>query len=91
MKVTLSLETTVSEDVSIMVDALRASTTMTLALDNFEKVIPCFSPEEAFKLKDELGGVIAGERGGDLLRCVSELQIYPDRDLRCWLVCRAIC
>ncbi|WP_298524023.1 2-phosphosulfolactate phosphatase [uncultured Methanobrevibacter sp.] len=64
MKVTLSLETTVSEDVSIMVDALRASTTMTLALDNFEKVIPCFSPEEAFKLKDELGGVIAGERGG---------------------------
>ena len=64
MKVTLSMETTVSEDISIMVDALRASTTMTLALDNFEKVIPCFSPEEAFKLKDELGGVIAGERMG---------------------------
>lgn len=64
MKVTLSLESTVSEDISIMVDALRASTTITLALNNFEKIIPCFSPEEAFKLKDEIGGVLAGERGG---------------------------
>ena len=64
MKVTLSLETTVSEDVSIMVDALRASTTITLALNNFEKIIPCFTPEEAFSLKDKIGGIIAGERKG---------------------------
>ena len=64
MKVTLSLETTVSEDTSIMVDALRASTTITLALNNFEKVIPCLTPEEAFELKEKYGGVIAGERGG---------------------------
>ena len=65
MKVTLSLETTVSEDVSVMVDVLRASTTMTVALDKFEKIIPCFTPEEALKLKDEIGGVIAGERLGE--------------------------
>lgn len=65
MKVTLSLETTISEDISIMVDALRASTTITLALNNFEKIIPCFTPEEAFKLKDEFDGVLAGERGGE--------------------------
>lgn len=65
MKVTLSLETTISEDVSIMVDALRASTTITLALDKFEKIIPCFTPEEGFKLKEEIGGVLAGERGGE--------------------------
>ena len=64
MKVTLSLETTVSEDTSIMVDALRASTTITLALNNFEKVIPCITPDEALELKEKFGGVIAGERGG---------------------------
>lgn len=64
MKVTLSFEESESSDVSIMVDALRASTTITLALNNFKKIIPCFTPEQAFKLKDELGGVIAGERNG---------------------------
>ena len=64
MKVTLSFETTTSEDVSIMVDALRASSTMTLALDKFEKIIPCFSAKEALKIKDETGGVLAGERKG---------------------------
>ena len=64
MKVTLSFEESESSDVSVMVDALRASTTITFALNNFKKIIPCFTPEEAFKLKDELGGVIAGERNG---------------------------
>lgn len=67
MKVTLSLETTISEDVSIMVDALRASTTITLALNNFEKIIPCFTPEEALKLKDEFDCILAGERFGEKL------------------------
>lgn len=65
MKVTLSFETTISEDVSIMVDALRASTTITSAFNNFERVIPCSTPEEAFKLKEEFDGVIAGERNGE--------------------------
>ena len=64
MKVTLSFEESESSDVSIMVDALRASSTITLALDKFKRVIPCFTPEEAFKLKDELGGTVAGERNG---------------------------
>ncbi|MBQ9025185.1 MAG: 2-phosphosulfolactate phosphatase [Methanobrevibacter sp.] len=64
MKVTLSFEETSSSDVSIMVDVLRASSTITLALDKFHRIIPCFTPEEAFKLKQETGGVIAGERKG---------------------------
>ena len=64
MKVTLSFEETKSSDVSIMVDVLRASTTITSALNKFEEIIPCFTPEEAFKLKSETGGVIAGERKG---------------------------
>ncbi|WP_295725971.1 2-phosphosulfolactate phosphatase [uncultured Methanobrevibacter sp.] len=64
MKVTLSFEETISNDVSIMVDVLRASTTITEALTEFKEIIPCFTPEEAFKLKSETGGVIAGERKG---------------------------
>ena len=64
MKVTLSFEDTSSSDVSIMVDVLRASTTITVALDNFKRVIPCFTPEEALKLNDEIDGVVAGERNG---------------------------
>lgn len=64
MKVTLSFEKSTSKDVSIIVDALRASTTITLGLDKFNKIIPCFTPEEAFKLKEETNGIVAGERGG---------------------------
>ncbi len=64
MKITLSFEESISSDVSIMVDALRASTTITLALNSFNKVIPCFTPEEAIELKEKLGGVLAGERKG---------------------------
>ena len=67
MKVTLSFETTISEDVSIMVDALRASTTMTMALDKFEKVIPCYGRDDALDLKKEIGGVLAGEKNGEKL------------------------
>ena len=67
MKVTLSFEATSSSDVSIMVDALRASTTITFGLNNFKRIIPCFTPEEAFKLKEEYDGVIAGERGGEMI------------------------
>ena len=66
MKVTLSFEKT-SSDVSIMVDALRASTTITLALNNFNRIIPCFTPEEAFKLKEKYDCIIAGERGGEMI------------------------
>ena len=64
MRITLSFEETISGDVSIMVDALRASTSITVALNNFKKVIPCFTPEEALELQERIGGVVAGERNG---------------------------
>ena len=64
MKITLSFEETISGDVSIMVDALRASTSITVALNNFKKIIPCFTPEEALELQEKIGGVVAGERNG---------------------------
>lgn len=64
MKITLSFEKSSSSDVSVMVDALRASTTIIFALDNFKKVIPCFTPEDALDLKQKVGGTLAGERMG---------------------------
>jgi 2-phosphosulfolactate phosphatase len=68
MKITLNLENTSSKDVSVVVDALRASTTITIALNNFKEVIPAFSPEKAKKIAIEKGGVLAGERNGATLK-----------------------
>lgn len=64
MKVTLSLEKTCTDDVSIVVDSLRASTTIVAAFDNFKKVIPCFTPEQAREIAKKHRGVLAGERKG---------------------------
>jgi len=64
MKITLSLEKTSSSDISIMVDALRASTTITIAMDKFDTIIPSFSPEEAKSIAKRTGGILAGERMG---------------------------
>ena len=68
MKVTLSLEKTESKDVSIVVDALRASATITMAFNNFKNVIPAFTPEEARKIAKEKDAILAGERKGKKLK-----------------------
>ena len=67
MKVSLSFEKGSSKDLSIMVDALRASTTITMALNNFDRIIPCSTFEDALKVKEEVGGVLAGERKGKMI------------------------
>ena len=64
MKISISFEKTITSDVSVMVDALRASSTITVALDYFDEIIPCFTSEEAFEIAQKTGGVLAGERGG---------------------------
>lgn len=64
MKISLNLEKTESNDVSIMVDAFRASTSITVALNKFKKIIPVFSPEEAKKIATDTKGILAGERNG---------------------------
>ena len=64
MKVSLSLERSNSRDVAIMVDTLRASTTMTVALENFKKILPVKNIDDAKKLADKYNAVLAGERGG---------------------------
>ncbi|MGB7969266.1 MAG: 2-phosphosulfolactate phosphatase [Methanobacterium sp.] len=67
MKVSLSLDKSYSEDVAIMVDVLRASTTMTVAMENFGQIIPVKSIGEAEKLADKYDAVLAGERRGDII------------------------
>ena len=64
MKVSLSFEKGSSKDLSIMVDALRASTTITFALDKFKEVYPVFTPEQAIEIAKEKDAVLAGERTG---------------------------
>ncbi len=64
MEVSLSFEVSSSKDLSIMVDELRASTTITVALEKFEKVIPTFTPEQAIEMSKKHNGVLAGERNG---------------------------
>ncbi|OWT32336.1 2-phosphosulfolactate phosphatase [Methanobrevibacter sp. 87.7] len=67
MKATISFENTISNDVSIMIDALRASTTITVALNNYDKVIPAFSPDDAIEKSKKYDGVLAGERKGKMI------------------------
>ncbi|MCL2686981.1 MAG: 2-phosphosulfolactate phosphatase [Methanobrevibacter sp.] len=67
MNITLSLEKTISSDVSIMVDAFRASTSIIIAMNEFNEVIPAFSPEEAIEIAKKENGVLAGERMGATL------------------------
>ena len=62
--VNLSQRKSHSKDVSILVDALRASTTITIALDYFKEVIPAYSPEQARELSLKHDAVLAGERKG---------------------------
>lgn len=67
MKVSLSFEKGFSKDLSIMVDALRASTTITVALDKFKEIYPVYTPEQAIEISKEKDAVLAGERTGRTL------------------------
>ncbi|AXV37370.1 MAG: 2-phosphosulfolactate phosphatase [Methanobacteriaceae archaeon] len=64
MKISLSLEKSITRDVAIMVDVLRASTTITVALENFNEVIPVKNLDTAESLAEKYDAVLAGERGG---------------------------
>ncbi len=64
MKISLSLEKSITQDVAIMVDVLRASTTITVALENFNEVIPVKNLDTAESLAEKYDAVLAGERGG---------------------------
>ncbi|MTK64343.1 MAG: 2-phosphosulfolactate phosphatase [Methanobacterium sp.] len=64
MKVSLSLDSSYSEDVAVVVDVLRASSTITVATQNFDKIIPVKSIDDAKYLAKKYDAVLAGERRG---------------------------
>jgi len=64
MLVSLSLDKSLSDDVAIMVDVLRASTTITVAMDNFKKVFAVKERNYAIELAKKYNAVLAGERKG---------------------------
>lgn len=64
MLVSLSFEESVSQDVAIMVDVLRASTTITVALDNFNEIIAVKDKNKAIRLAKTHNAILAGEREG---------------------------
>ncbi len=64
MQVSLSLERSFSSDVSIMVDVLRASTTITIALEKIPYIIPTLEIDEALTTTPKNEAFLAGERGG---------------------------
>ncbi len=64
MRVSLSLDRSYSKDVAIMVDALRASSTIITALQSFKAVIPVKEIEKAKQLAEKHKALLAGEREG---------------------------
>jgi 2-phosphosulfolactate phosphatase len=64
MQVSLSLERSFSHDVAIMVDVLRASTTITVALEKIPYIVPTREIEEAMAMATKHDAFIAGERRG---------------------------
>ena len=64
MQVSLSFERSLSKDVAIMVDVLRASTTISVALEKIPNIIPTLEIEEALALAPKHQAFLAGERGG---------------------------
>lgn len=60
MNIKVSLFNSTTSDVAIVIDQLRATTTITLALDNFKEVIPVNDIDKALKLKNE-NTLLAGE------------------------------
>ena len=68
MRISLSLDSSYSEDVAVVVDVLRASTTITVASQNFQKIVPVKGIEEAQYLAKKYDAVLAGERRGAAIK-----------------------
>lgn len=63
MKIKTSLFNSTTNDLTIVIDLLRASTTITVALEKFNKVIPVNDDEKAFQIKRENPDtILAGEK-----------------------------
>ncbi len=82
MKVKVNLFNSSTDDVAVVIDLLRASTTITVALDTFDRVIPVNNVEKAYEYKEKEGALLAGENnlevieGFDLSNSPVEVQNY---------------
>lgn len=83
MKIKTSLFNSTTDDLTIVIDLLRASTTIVVALKNFNKVIPVNNDEKAFKIKEKYpDAILAGEKdlntieGYDITNSPETIQNY---------------
>ncbi|MBE6486114.1 MAG: 2-phosphosulfolactate phosphatase [Methanosphaera stadtmanae] len=83
MKIKTSLFNSTTDDLTIVIDLLRASTTIIVALNNFNKVIPVNNNEKAFKIKKMYpNAILAGEKdlktieGYDITNSPEKIQEY---------------
>ncbi|OED29558.1 2-phosphosulfolactate phosphatase [Methanosphaera sp. WGK6] len=62
MQIKVSLFNSTTNDLAIVIDLLRASTTINVALKKFNKVIPVNNEEKALKIKETEDAILAGEQ-----------------------------
>ena len=86
MIVKTALFNSTTDDLTIVIDLLRASTTICVALNNFEKVIPVNNDELAFKIKEKHpDAILAGEKdlntieGYDMTNSPEKIKEYKGR------------
>ena len=53
MKINVSLYNSQTNDLAIVIDLLRASTTISVALNTFKRIVPINDIDEAIKLKEK--------------------------------------
>lgn len=61
MKINVSLYNSQTNDLAIVIDLLRASTTISVALNTFKRIVPINDIDEAIKLKEKHNAILAGE------------------------------
>lgn len=61
MKINVNLYNSETNDLAIVIDLLRASTTIIVALNTFNKIIPINDMKTAIKLKEKCNATLAGE------------------------------
>lgn len=87
MNIKVNIFNSETDDLAIVIDLLRASTTITVALDTFKKVIPVNSTEKALQIKEKEKAILAGEEnlhnieGFDLSNSPTGIQKYQANTL----------
>lgn len=87
MNIKVNIFNSETNDLAIVIDLLRASTTITVALNTFEKVIPVNNTKKALQIKEKEKAILAGEEnlhqieGFDLSNSPTGIQKYQANTL----------